>query len=61
MANNILRDEGSIELLGRSGPTKLAPMPVWQLLIIFGGLYPEASGPWGVAPLPRYFQREKNV
>jgi len=36
-----------------------AYMPVWQLLIMFGCPYPVASWPWGVAPLPRYFQHEK--
>ena len=38
-----------------------AYMPVWQLLIIFGGPYPVVLWQWGVAPLPRYFQHEKIV
>jgi len=64
-------DEPRAQILGMMarasravGPHKVGAymppvMPVWQLLIIFGGPYPVVLWPWGVAPLPRYFQHEK--
>jgi len=56
MGQNI-GDEGSSPSGGQAPQNRR--MSVWQLPIIFGG--PVASRAWGVAPLPRYFQREKFV